>query len=144
MKKHSFWGLYIISLFDLLVCGVMILFLITPFTYSFDNFFGKSVPIIVIFLYYLIWGGIGYICVLTSWKTLRFKPDIRLGNIFISILILIFSFFVAEFLSRREINPKWFLRFIYFYVLWSICYILRPRLRKKIIAYNHSAKADVK
>ena len=143
MKTHSFWGLYIISFFDFLAGGLMFLIMITPFVYSFDNFFGKSVPIIIIFLYYLIWGGLGYICFLMSWKTLISEPDIRFGNLFVSMLLLIFAYVFSEFVSMREINsikgvnPTWIYRLIYAYVVWSICYILQPGLKAKLAAYNY-------
>lgn len=136
MKKKSFWGLYIISLFDFLAGGIVILFMIVPVDYSFDNFFGKSVPILVIFFYYFIWGGIGFICFLTGWKTLRFKPDIRFANIFISIFILIIAYGASEFVRSRGGNPTWFFRSMFFYVLWSICYILRPKLKAKLKIHN--------
>jgi len=136
MKKKSFWGLYIISLFDFLAGGLVIIFMIVPFEYSFDDFFGKSVPILVILFYFFIWGGIGFICFLTGWKTLRFKPNIRFANIFISVFILIIAYGASEFMSFRGGNPTWFLRLMFFYVLWSIFYILQPKLKAKLKAYN--------
>lgn len=141
MKKKSFWGLYIISLFDFLAGGLVIIFMITPFDNSL-NFLGKSVPILEIFFYYFIWGGIGFICFLTGWKTLRFKPVMRFANIFISIFILIMAYGVAEFVRSRGSNPTWFLRLIFFYALWSIYYILQPKLKAKLNAYNQTAEAD--
>ena len=149
MNKKSFWGLYIISFFDFLVSGLVILIMIMPVIFSFDDFFGESAPIFAFFLYYIIWGAIGFVCFLAGWKTLRFKPDIRFANIFISILILIFAYCFSEFARIREIetikgiNPTWIFRLIYFYVLWSICYILRPKLNAKLKAYNQPAEADV-
>jgi hypothetical protein len=141
MKKKSFWGLYIISLFDFLAGCVAIIFMIAPFDKSL-NFFEKSEPILAIFFYYFIWGGIGFICFLTGWKTLRFKPNIRFANIFISFFILIIAYGASEFLRSRGDNPTWFLTLMFFYVFWSICYILQPKLKAKLNAYNQPAEAD--
>ncbi|UCH23847.1 MAG: hypothetical protein JSU83_11885, partial [Deltaproteobacteria bacterium] len=128
------------SLFDFLAGGIVIIFMVAPFDNSLNFFDGFT--ILEIFFYYFIWGGIGFICFLTGWKTLRFKPVMRFANIFISIFILIMAYGVAEFMRSRGSNPTWFLRLIFFYALWSIYYILQPKLKAKLNAYNQTAEAD--
>ena len=148
MMKKTYTGLYIISLFDFLAGGLVILIMIMPVVSSSDNFFGNNVPIFVIILFYIFWGGFGLVCFLTGWKTLRFKSDIRIPNIFVSIFILIITYVISEFVRIREIETSsgsiitWFIRLLYFYVFWSICYILRPKLNANLKAFNQSVEGD--
>lgn len=146
-KKKQFWGLYIISFFDFLAGGIMSINLILPVAETFDNYFGKGTPILIILVFYSIFGGIVFGCFRAGWKTLRFKPDIRLANVLISILILFFAFAISTYVEIKEIetirgiDPSWIIRFIYFYVLWSFCYLLRPKLKAKLITHNQLAEA---